>query len=478
MKNILKYFFTVLSSLGYIVMASAQDVYIEIPTSSIFNRSEYITVERVMNTQGHSSWRAGAINPKIRSISGNEFRHTDPTTKPLPASVLHWRLASIGGKTPVFSKFDSWPDYKWFTSSYQTWYHPSILSSFRAGNIDFSFKVPQSQIADNAFHAGKYKIEVEQDYGRSGFYIIEFSPENFNTYISISEDIRWIVMNDSKYHEITSLNQFRTGSSPILINLGPMEIGHTIDFDLYARSDDKEVKFKSLNGDNRKFDVSVVKLGSNHPKIATIPLNKNRKNYTPNSHMTVEKGNRSNFELQLSISNEDFKTYFFEAGRYEFQIEVDARGIHDSKSSDKDIDVTIAVPALSEISMLGGNTEVNFTFNTMLQYHEGQSQTIPNQIRISNNENYELYVKSSANFFNSNGIQSDLNASVLEVSIEGNSHKAALSKTAQKIIKNGAPTLDKDLNVTYTISPSAAQSLIPKEKKSYGINVIYSFTAL
>ena len=476
----LKYLFTLIITVVYIDVASAQDVYIEIPTSAIFNRSEYTTIGTIMNTQGHNSWRASpGKDPYIRSNSGDYFRHTSKPNTFLPTSVLHWRLASIGGSAPLFNRGDVWPDYKWFNSTYQTWYQPNSSSGrYNSGNIDFYFKIPQSQIANNAFYAGKYKIQLEQDYGRSFWYIIEFSPENFSAYISIPENITWLSILDSKTYSVTSLNQFRSGSSQTLINLGPMQIGHTLDFNLYAKIDESEIQFKPLKGDIRKINISSLKLGSNHPKLVTMPITKIWKNFSPNSNFTVEAGNRSDFEFQISISNDDFKNYFFEAGTYNFQIQIDARGIIESKGSEKYIQVALVVPALSEISLPSGNTEINFTFNTMLQYNEGQSKTIPNQIRISNNENYELYVKSSTTHFNSNGIQSDLNASILEVGVEGYSQKASLSKTSKKLLSNGKPILDKNLNITYSISPEAAQSLITKEKKAYEINIIYSFTVL
>lgn len=483
MKNNLKFIFAFLFLLGDIFIVSAQDVYIQLPTNNLFNRSEYIRVESIMSTQGNKSWRAlPGKNPHIRSTSGDYFKHTSKSNTLLPSSVLHWRLANIGGEHPPFHSRDDWPGYKWFNSSFQTWYQPySSAGRYNSGDVEFTFMIPPSEMANNAFHAGKYKIDIQQDYGRSGWYAIEFSPENFNLYIDISEAIEWLLRPGDKLFEITSLHQFRPTNSQILISLGPIEVGHTIDFNLYAKANDRNIKFKSSsrnNRSNRQIDVGVVKLGSNNPKIEISPLTSNWKNHSTNGDFTVEPGNRTSFELQLSISNEDFKTHFFEAGTYSFELEVGARGTEHSKKSEKDMDVTIVVPALSEISLPGGNTEVNFVFNNMIQYNEGQSKTIPNQIRVSNNENYELYVKSSTNYFSSNGLQTDLNASILEVGVEGNSENVTLSKNSQKIIKNGIPAIDESLNITYTISPSAAQTLIPKEKKSYDISVIYSFTAL
>lgn len=455
----------------------AQEVYINLPTSFIFNRSEFTTVQNVMNTQRNTSWRFSDRDPSIRSNSGNFFSHTSLNSVFLPTSVLQWQLASIGGKIPIFSNYDILPGYQWFTSSNQVWYRPYFFSYYNAGNVDFSFRIPSSQIQANAFYAGTYKLQVTQDYGPSWFFS-GFTPENFNVLISVPEDIRWLTSSNTKYVIVNSLNQFRSSGSSLQINLDPMEVGHTLPFNLFAKSDKKEVLFKSLNGKDRKINVSVVKLGSTNSKLNTLPLEKNWKNHSTAGEFTVEPGNRSNLNLQLSITSEDFKNYFFEAGTYTFQVDLEARSTNGSKDSDQEIDVTIVVPILSEITIPGGNNEVNFNFNTMQHYNEGQSKSIPNQLRVSNNENYELYVKSNSNYFNSNGIQSNINASILEIGIEGNSQKVTLSTNSQKLMSNGAPAIDKNLNINYTISPNAAQSLIPKEKKTYSINVVYSFTAL
>lgn len=480
MNKNLKFVFICLFLFLGAIKVSAQDVYIQIPTNDLFNRSEYQKVEIIMNTQGNKSWRAlPGKNPHIRSTSGDNFRHTTRPNTLLPSSVLHWRLSNIGGSQPPFNSGDTWPGYKWFNSSYQTWYQPNTSAGrYNSGNIEFTFKMPSSEMANNAYYAGEYKISLEQDYGRSGWYVIEFSPENFNTYIVIDDDIAWFSMSKNKIFEITSLNQFRPSNSEILIDLGPVIVAHTIDFNLYAKADSQQIKFVSINGSSRNIDVGLVKLGSTNPKIATSPLTLNWKNHSLHGDFKVEPGNRSAFGLQLSISSEDFKTHFFEAGTYRFNVAVDARGVNQSRKSEKNIDVTIVVPTLSEITLPGGLSEINFIFNNMMQYNEGQSKTIPNQIKVSNNENYELYIKSSTNYFNSNGMQSNLEASILEVGVEANSEKVKLSKNPQKIIKNGNPEIDKNLNITYTISPSAAQSLLSKQKSTYSINLIYSFTAI
>lgn len=456
----------------------AQDVYISIPLNSIFNRTEHTIVQTIMNTQGHSNWRAGGVNPYIRSNSGDHFTHTTLPNTFLPTSILQWRLANIGGELPPFRYNDVWPGYKWFNSSYQTWYQPTPLSSYNPGNIAFTFRIPTSEIQQNAFYAGSYKIQVSQDYGRSGWYVIEFSPETFNTFVTIPEGLAWISGTSSKFVDIANLNQFKSANSQFFINLESMAVGNTVDFNLFSKIDKKEIRFKALNGNDRRFDSSILKLGGNHPKIATLPLDNVYKNNSAASNFKVIAGNRTNFDLQLSMSNQDFKTHFFEAGLYTFKLKLDLRSANNSKNAEKEIDVALQVQPLSEITMGGGNTQTTFNFNTVQQYNQGQSIVIPNQIEISNNDNFELYVKSYTNYFSSNGTQSNINASILEINVEGYTPKIALSTIPQKIISSTLPVLEKKLNINYSISAESAQTLISKEKKAYTINVIYSFTTL
>ena len=103
---------------------------------------------------------------------------------------------------------------------------------------------------------------------------------------------------------------------------------------------------------------------------------------------------------------------------------------------------------------------------------------IPNQIVLSNNESFELYVKSDENYFKKGGLQTDINSNILQIGVDGSSVDTPLSKTPQKILFNGTPVLDRELNVRYTIPPAGAQSLVGKENTTYSINVYYSFTAI
>lgn len=459
----------------------AQDVYIEIPINNIFNRTEFSTVKNILNTGSHTSWRTNfigldVVDPTIKSTSGDYFTHTTLLSIVLPTDILRWRLVSIGGRIPPFRLGDVWPIYKWFNTDEQTWYQPLTTLGYRtSGNVAFNFNIPKEKFTINAFHVGNYSLDVTHNYIENGYHAIVFTPDNFQVILSIPAAIRWMSDTPTKYIEISSLDEYRSTATQLLGDLGAYKLGNTVDFNLWAKASSSLVQFTSSKNVQGTRDISAIKLGSASPKLNNLPLTSIFQNYS-SSNFEVEIGNRNTFSLELAISANDFKTYFYEAGTYTFQLNLDAKSTDNTVSSVHNTDVTIKVLPLSEITISSGQ-EVNFNFNTTFDYQQGKSKVMPNQIKLSNNENFELYVKAGTSFFKKTGIESDIDSDVLQVGIDGTS-SVSLSTVPQKIITNGSPVLDQELDIKYNISPDAAQSLIGKEKTTYSIDVIYSFTAL
>lgn len=463
-------------------LLKAQNVTIEIPAQNIFNQTEFITEKNVLNTRHHTNWRIGffaPIHPTIRSTSGDKFSYSGNPSVFLPTTVLHWRLASIGGKKPPFRSGDTWPVFKWFTPNEQTWYQPgSTTGGYNPGNVTFTFKIPSNEWSNNAFRAGNYSMGVTHNYGSSGLYTIEFIPDSFHLTLSIPWAISWIAANPMVFAQISSLNDFRNAPTQIETDLGSFILSNTIDFKLFAKSASPDIQFLSSKGVSGYRDISILNLTGSNPKIRTFPLSSTEKDFTPSEKFTVEKGNRNNFRLGLAVSRSDFRTHFFQAGTYKFQLNLNAKSTDNSIYKLQDVDFSLTVPPLSEITLPAAGHEVNFEFNTVSQYQNGQTKVIPNHLKLSNNETYELYVKSDVSFFRKAGIQSDVPSSILQIGVEGGSSIVPLSSTAQRIINNGTPVLDMNLNMKYVISASSAQTLVAKEKNTYSLNVIYSFTAL
>ncbi|REC44286.1 hypothetical protein [Chryseobacterium sp. 5_R23647] len=458
-------------------VTKAQDVYLSIPENNIFNRTEFTSVPtRLMNTN-RTNWDygffgIGPVAPTFTSTSGPSFTHSSTSLFTLPNSVLLWQLESMGGQLPSVGFSGSLPGYQSFSTSALKWFEPPTTSfggGFNRGNINFTFKIPASQFNANAFRSGSYSMDITQNYN-------DFTPRNFKTILVIPSSIRWLTTSLTKYIEISSLNDYRSTGTRVL-SLDNTEIAHTVDFNLWAKATSTNVQFTSSKGVPGTRSIASIKLGSNGSALTTKALSGNFQNFSP-ANINVVAGNRNSFIPELYVSPEDFKNNFFEAGTYTFELNFNAISTDNSINSLQNTSVQLKVLPRSEITIPSSGRNVNFNFNTASHYTNGQSQMIPNQIVLSNNESFELYVKSDENYFKKGGLQTDINSNILQIGLDGSSVDTPLSKTPQKILFNGTPVLDRGLNVRYTIPSAGAQSLVGKENTTYSINIYYSFTAI
>ncbi|MBD3907204.1 hypothetical protein NAL32_20810 [Chryseobacterium sp. Ch-15] len=456
----------------------AQDVYLSIPENNIFNRSEFTSVPtRVMINPNRTNWDYtffgfGPTAPTFTSVSGPNFTHSSSAFN-LPSSTLLWQLESMGGQLPSTGLSGYLPGFQQFNTSAIRWFEPpaSILfgGGFYRGNINFTFKIPASQFAANSYRAGNYSMDISQNYN-------DFTPRNFKTILVIPSSIRWFTTSLTKYIEISSLNDYRSTGTRVF-TLDNAEIAHTTDFNLWAKAASTNIQFTSSKGVPGTRNISNIKLGGNGSALTTKALSASFQNFSPASFGVVA-GNRSSFIPELYLSAEDFKNNFFEAGTYTFELNFNATSTDNSINSLQNTAVQLKVLPRSEITIPNSGRNVNFNFNTASHYTNGQSQMIPNQIVLSNNESFELYVKSDENYFKKGGLQTNINSNILQIGMDGSSVDTPLSKTPKKILFNGTPVLDRGLNIRYTIPPAGAQSLVGKENTTYSINLYYSFTAI
>ncbi|WP_294276774.1 hypothetical protein [uncultured Chryseobacterium sp.] len=456
----------------------AQDVYLSIPENNIFNRIEFTSVPtRVMTNANRTNWDYtffgfSPIAPTFTSVSGPSFTHTSSSAT-LPASTLLWQLESMGGQLPATGYSGYLPGFQSFSTSAMRWFEPpgSVIfgGGFNRGNINFTFKIPAAQFAANTYRAGNYSMDISQNY-------YDFTPRNFKTILVIPSSIRWMTTSLTKYIEISSLNDYRISGNRVF-SLDNSEIANTVDFSLWAKAAATNIQFTSSKGVPGTRNIGAIKLGSSGSALTTKALSADFQNFSA-ANFSVAGGNRNNFSPELYVSAEDFKNLFFEAGTYTFELNFNARSTDNAINNLQNTAVQLKVLPLSEITIPGSGRNVNFNFNTAAQYNNGQSQVIPNQIILSNNESFELYVKSDENYFKKGGLQTDINSNLLQIGVDGSSVNVPLSKTPQKILFNGTPVLDRGLNIRYTIPPAGAQSLVGKENTTYSVNVYYSFTAI
>ncbi|MDX1326605.1 MAG: hypothetical protein R3299_02795 [Arenibacter sp.] len=453
----------------------AQQLRIEVPIDNIKNKTEFNTTLHVLQSGAQDRW-VKKKDPSFRIRGNRNFIHSARPNISLPASILLWQLESIGGTPAPFRKQERLPGFQRFSTSPTNWYEPhSSKGHFNPGNVAFRFKIPAKVFKENTFVPGEYTLDVTHNYNAS-----YFSPVDFQVVLVIPEgqSIEWVTKTPITYHEISSLDRYRAGGAQVFDALGPVEISNTTSFNLWAKTNSTNIDYTSPSGELVTLPVSMMRLGSSHHNIKTTALSDAWSNISSGTPFDVGRGNKHSLDLHLSIAEGDFKTHFFEAGTYKFQLNLDAKSTDNTVSAVHNTDFSIEVHPLSEITIPPVGNNINFEFNTPAHYQNGQSKLIPNQLKISNNKPYELCVKSDNSYLRLSGDSSDVPASILQVGIAGGSQKVTLTNSCQNIITDGAPVLDKKLDMIYTISAEGAHTLVGKEKGTYSINIMYSFTAL
>ncbi len=470
-----------LLSAGSCLSLSAQEIIVPITAADIFNRTLFNSTQPVMNTNGNNSWRYTSfwfwyrmVPPAIRSVSGTRFAQAGSGAATLPSEMLLWQLSSIGGVKAPFLRGDVLPDYQYFSTSDQNWYEPDSPSGgYNPGAVYFNFRITPDRFAANTFRAGDYFMNLTHNY-TGGVYSVNFTPANMRLRLSVPAALSWIAEMPVRNFDITALDYFRI-SAPQGVALGTTTLATTVPFSLWA-SASPQITFVSSKGVRGTRNIGTITLSGADNRTITTPLSANWKNVT-SAVIDPEPGNRTGFDLQLRAAPADLRRDFFEAGTYTFRLSLQAKASDNSVAATQNADFTVRVPPLSEVKIPAASRDVSFRFSTAADYQQGQSRRLPGHLVVSNNENFELYVRAGAPNLQSAGVNSSIPASVFEISLDGGG-AVPLTTTPQKLLSNALPVLDKAFDVTYAIPAYAAQQLTSKERGQYTARVIYTFTAL
>ncbi|MNT36279.1 hypothetical protein D3C72_1723520 [compost metagenome] len=138
--------------------------------------------------------------------------------------------------------------------------------------------------------------------------------------------------------------------------------------------------------------------------------------------------------------------------------------------------LSVVVSDLGEI--VANQQAVNLAFATTNDYKNGVNLNMPAHLKISKTTPYNLYVRATSTSFTSGANSIPLN--VLRIGpMAGQSgmNTVTLSTTAQQLIQNADPVIDRNLNILYSIPASATGMLLNKPAGAYTANIIFSFVA-
>jgi hypothetical protein len=143
------------------------------------------------------------------------------------------------------------------------------------------------------------------------------------------------------------------------------------------------------------------------------------------------------------------------------------------------VSVTVNVKDIAEISVNHSQTELAFT--SAADYMQGVSVTKTGHLTLSKTSPFNVYVRSATPALAQGTNQ--IPAGLVQVSVlnAGPGFPAAaavyLSATPQLLIAGAFPTINKSVDIQYSIGPAAATQLLNKPAGTYSATVVYSFVA-
>ncbi len=290
---------------------------------------------------------------------------------------------------------------------------------------------------------------------------------------------KWISFTPLYSKDYTALTQFTTSLSDLIFDLSGFTIVHTVPtfIDVKARG---AITF-TPNGGGAPFTVPVNIVNAFGTGLLTVPLSADRFQAVKSPPgIEIVAGNISNSPLKLKISRADLSTYLSKAGIYTFSVDVKTRSTDGRISDTKTVNFRITTLPMTSIS-IQNNNEVLFNYSSEMDYRADKSTDANNQLLISNNKAFEVYVKSNNAQFLSGGNPTTIPCSIVsvkngtgETSVIGRT----LSTTSQYIINGAAPALSRKVSLKYTIPASKAVNyLLDKQPNLYQLSITYSFTA-
>ncbi len=407
-------------------------------------------------------------------------------TNSFPAGNISFELISIGGIAPGTSSFAGTPAGPVnLSGSFQTIFSPTEAgSNAPTGAIIGRYTISRTTLKDYQLIAGNY-TGGNLIYNQPTSSIIQLligyryiTPSPVPLSLSIPYINKWVAFTTNFARNYNSVNSF-TAPADLDFNLTNFSVGHTEPAFIDIKAQGPVTFTPHGGGAATTLPVNIVQ--AQGTGLNTTPLSTSYATLNTTG-LAVPAGNTTTIPLILKISAANVVQHFFRAGTYTFNVDLRTRNSGNTISDTKTIAFTITTDPLSSIAVQG-TPDVNFSYGSLADYQTTKSVNMPNHLLITNNKNYEVYVKSGAAYFTRNSIATTIPASIVQIENgtgETGVTGRTLSTTSQSIITNAAAIINRQLSLKYTIPASQTLQFLGKQTGTtpYILNVIYSFTSL
>lgn len=268
---------------------------------------------------------------------------------------------------------------------------------------------------------------------------------------------------------VASLANFRSGS---------LTGTHTLDYSTSLASD------IALRGNvaNFSFSTSTPKIVDPSPAanlaqaLITSPAGGSAvlldaTNKTVDTDIAVQATNKRSITTQFSVSANNLKTGFAQAGTYTlpltYTLSKNTPAYGTALTATTNSSLHVVVPRLLEFIVPTGSISLNV--NTSSAYRDGVT-VASTPISISSTIPYSVTVKASGDFSNGSGSTIPINTLLVEgTSSETNVTAVALSTAPQNLISGASPVIDRGLNLQYRIPANQTTNLLGKVAGVYRV---------
>ncbi len=432
----------------------------------------------------YAAWYSTTALEPVQMGSGGTLLFTNGSRN-FSIGNIYYQLVSMGGATPGSTGLPgTLATEAPISSTPQTIFTPtSATAAATYGPIMMKYRIPAATLAASGFIAGTYAgVSLTHNQPNRGILgLIGYryiTPEPIPLSISVQAINKWVTTTTSFSRSYTNVSSF-TAPADLDFSLTNFTVGHTEPAFIDIKAQGPITFTPNGGGATTPVPVNIVQAQGSGLTTTALSTTYAALNTTG---FNVPTGNITTIPLTLRISAANVVQYFFKPGTYTFNVDLRTRNAGSTVSDVKTISFSITTNVLSSIAVQG-TPDVNFSYGTLADYQTTKSINMPNHLLITNNRNYEVYVKSGTANFTRNSIATTIPASIVQIENgtgETTVVTRTLSTTPQSIITNAGFIINRPLSLKYTIPASQTLQFLGKQTGTtpYILNVIYSFTSL
>ncbi|GAA0884322.1 hypothetical protein K2F45_01530 [Sphingobacterium siyangense] len=463
-RNFAVYFLGLFSFYGH--RTYAQTTSITLPQSNIQTRSDYNTT---INVGTYTS--VITLLPSF-SVKSTAATFTSTTSGSFPASVVHMKLSSIGSL--VLLALTGNNEVALSTGGGLLY---TALASVASGAITANARIAT---ASQTWTAGVFTDGVS--FYTQGILAGSISPTSYTLSIIIPGFISPPSSIGTTSIAVNDLSFYRSANGISTNQIIP--VSSTVPYVPSIRSSSAQFSFSTTFPNNASPASSVSTVSASLSGVATATsaiLSTSDQTLTSAAGIAVPTNNSSSITHTYAISTALLKSNFIQAGTYTVPLTYTWNKLSSAYpttpvQAQASGSLNVVVSDLGEI--IANQQSVNLPFTTTSNYVNGVSTNMPTHIKLSKTTPYNLYVRATSSSFTS-GVNS-IPLSVLRIGpMAGQTgvNTVTLSTTAQQLIQNADPVIDRTLDMQYSIPASQTSNLLGKPAGTYTADIIYSFVA-